>query len=871
MFLKNVFKHVVLTVFTCLVFISPAFSSFYQNSYTTLENGLSVVVTEMPSSSMVSVYALVKTGSATEDKFLGSGISHFFEHMLFKTTTSRAVGEISADIQAVGGTINASTGLDYTIYTITVPKEAFDTALDVLSDMLMNITMDPQEVEKERQVILGEMRLYRDNPDRELSRQIFQHVYIRHPYQHPVIGYEPLFSAITRDDLVQYYKTHYSPNNIVFSVAGGIRSADVLPKIEDKFRNFKRQTPIIRNLLPEPTQLTSRFFEFEYPTDLARFSLAYSGVSLLDEDMYALDVLAVILGQGASSKLYQSIYKDKQLVYSISASNFTPTDRGVFEIEALLDVEKIDAARRAIDAEIEMIKKHGVKKQELEKVKKQVLSDRIYALQASSSVAYAQAVDAALTGDPQFSDRYIEAIKKLTVEDVKRVALQYLVPDKLTTVILKPKQRVSGQDSSSAIVQDVGPITKKVLDNGLKLLWKKDPHLPIVSIHLVMQAGTREDPSTLNGLSLFTAEWWLKGTRKYSSKEIAEKVESLGMSLDTFSGKNSLGLNMTFLKEDFPTALALLEELVLSPNFPQDEFGRIQENLLAAIKLREDNISQKTNELLKQTLFQTHPLRLEDGGTTESINRIKREDVLRFFKKYAVAHNMVFSVFGDIDEGTIIPKIENILKRIPDNTLDLASHAEEPVMTLRVQEQKMDKEQAMLIIGFHGPTLTSEDRFGVEVLTSLLGSSFSGRLFNRIREQFGQAYTLGGSFIPGPDLGLVYFYVLTNQQQLDAVKASVMAEIQKIQDEPVPQEELRNMKNYLKGTFKEDIQTIASLSLSSSLDELYGLGFDFHQKYESSIDAVTQEDIQKLAQKYLGLQKAALAITNPPESATSLK
>jgi len=181
-----------LTIAVFLLFSSPSQAIENRSSKQILDNGLTVLVTEMPSSPVVSVYALVKAGSATEGKFLGTGISHFLEHMLFKGTHGRGVGEIASRIQAVGGSINASTGMDYTIYTITVPFDSFDVALDILSDMLMNSTMDAEEVERERNVIFGEMRLHNDNPGRKIGELTFKNVYIRHPYRHPIIGYKSL-------------------------------------------------------------------------------------------------------------------------------------------------------------------------------------------------------------------------------------------------------------------------------------------------------------------------------------------------------------------------------------------------------------------------------------------------------------------------------------------------------------------------------------------------------------------------------------------------------------------------------------------------------------------------------------------------------
>lgn len=240
------------------------------------------------------------------------------------------VGQISREVQALGGEINASTSFDYTIYTLTLPNSAFDQGLDIISDMLTDSKFDSQEIQKEREVVYGEMRLYKDNPSRYLGQMVFDTVYKQHPYRIPIIGYEELLRGLKREDFIEYYQRNYAPNNIVLSIAGNVSSQEILPKVREIFKEFVRKSPVMRNLTPEPTQINQRLNVEEYPTDLTHVSMAYSGVSLRETDMFAMDVLAMLLGQGESSRLYKEVFLNKKLVRSISASNFTPLDRGIF-------------------------------------------------------------------------------------------------------------------------------------------------------------------------------------------------------------------------------------------------------------------------------------------------------------------------------------------------------------------------------------------------------------------------------------------------------------------------------------------------------------------------------------------------------------
>jgi zinc protease len=287
----------------------------------------------------------------------------------------------------------------------------------------------------------------------------------------------------------------------------------------------------------------------------------------------------------------------------------------------------------------------------------------------------------------------------------------------------------------------------------------------------------------------------------------------------------------------------------------------------AAIRSREDSISVKTVIAFNKTLFTQHPFRREEGGTLESVERMTRDDVVNFYERLSSPSNMVLTVFGDIRAAEVLEEIKKKFSGLPRRAVNLNWYTEPAVETPREQAQKMDKEQAMVIIGFHGPSFKSEDRYGVEILADILGSSFSSRLFTTVREKFGQAYTLGGGFVPSLDTGIISFYVLTSPDKADAVKDLVMKEILKLRSELVSEKELTDIKMYLKGNFKEANQTSAALSFTAGLDELYGLGYDNYLRYDQVIDNVTAADVRRFDVKYFDAEKSVVVITRPVEKA----
>lgn len=827
-----------------------------------LDNGLTVLIGEMPSNPLVAIYALVKTGSTTEGKYLGAGISHFMEHMLFKGTARRAPGVIPAEIQALGGYINATTGFDYTYYVVNVPYEQLDGALDVLADMLMHARFDPEDIATEREVVYSEIRLYKDRPDRYHSQLVFDTVYRRHPYRLPVIGHEELLRQLTRDDFVAYYRERYVPNNMILAVAGGIRADEVLPKIEAAFKDFSRQSDVPRNLPQEPQQIIPRYFEKEYPTQLTRMSLAYRGVNLLNDDMFALDVLAMALGQGASSRLYQDLFKKKKLVRSISAFNYTPMDPGAFEIEALLDKDKIEETIAAVKAQIARIGRHGLTRAELAKCKRQVRSGYLHELQTASGVAYNMAVNEAVAGDYTFSEKYIRGIDAVSVEDIRRVTRRYLCDNRLSIVVLKPVEPAPERQPppQDKVVPDV---EKVVLDNGLTILLREDHTLPLVAMTLTLQGGTRWEDDEFGGIARLTANLWSRGTGSRSAEAIAESVESRGAGLGGFSGRNSLGLKMNVMAEDIEFGIDLLADLIRHPSFDERELVRAKDEIKTAIMARDDQIAALTGKALRETLFVTHPFRKDELGTLESVERISREDIVGFYGRLAVAGNMVLSVFGDFSSRELVPLLRDRLSKIKAGEIPEQVFSEPPPEATREKTLLLDKKQAMVMVGFQGAGIRSEDRFGIEVLTTVLGSSFNGRMFKKIREEFGKAYSLGGSFTPSLDTGMIYFYVLTEENSVAKVKDMLEALIREIQQEGITDQELRDTKAYMKGAFARGIETNAALGFMSALNELYGLGFAFYREEPRLIDQVTREDVRRLACEYLDWDRAVVVLARP--------
>jgi len=286
---------------------------------TTLENGLTVIVREDHSAPVVSAQAWCMTGSIHEDKWLGAGLSHVLEHMLFKGTSNRPGSRIDQEVQEAGGYMNAYTSFDRTVYHIDVPNTGTRVAIDILCDIMQNASLPADELAKELDVIRREMDMNVDDPGRRASRRLFETAYTRSPYRLTVIGYLDIFNELKSHDISAYYHERYAPNNVFYVVTGDVNTADVVAQIRTAYQKNKAR-PLPPVLLPEePRQTAAREIIEEAPVELGHFHFAWHIPDLRHPDMPVIDVLAVLLGQGRSSRLFQEVRERQALVHHVDA------------------------------------------------------------------------------------------------------------------------------------------------------------------------------------------------------------------------------------------------------------------------------------------------------------------------------------------------------------------------------------------------------------------------------------------------------------------------------------------------------------------------------------------------------------------------
>ena len=829
-----------------------------------LPNGLTMLIQEDHSAPVASVQAWCGTGSIYEDEKLGAGLSHILEHMLFKGTKTQSGNAIAQKIQDVGGYINAYTSFDRTVFWIDVPKDGVESALAILSDAMMNSTLPPEEYAKEQEVIRREFAMNLDEPDRQASLLLFATAYERHPYRLPVIGAMEIYNQLTQEQVMQYYKSRYVPNNLTFIVVGDVDGEKIHQQLADFFKAYPEKSlkPIF--VPEEPPQLGRREVHNEFPTELSRLYLAWHIPEITNPDVPALDLLSVVLGEGRSSRLYRRVREQTGLAFSVSAFSYTPGDPGLLGVEATVDPKKRDDAEKLILQIIGEIKQAGVTADELTKAKKMSLSRHFDALTTMRGQASDIGSNWFLTRNLDFSRDYLTAIQKVTLDDIRRVATKYLVDQNLTVASLNP-QGSTGAKKEVSKPAAAAEVQKFELSNGLRLLVREDRRLPLISMTAAFRCGLLAETRETNGITRLTARALLKGTKTRTAEQIADQIEAIGGSISSEAGNNSMSVAVHVMQPDLKTGAELLADVLLNANFPEKAVAREKEVQTAGIKQEEEQLTTVARNILRQALFTDHPYALRANGSPESVQHLAQKDLIAFRDRYVVAKNGVISVFGDVNAADVKKLFEQTLSGMKPGALALTdAHPSVPITKVANVESNKEKAQGVIMVGYRGASMFDQDRHALELIDEA-SSDLGSRFFIRIREQMGLAYFVGAIQMQGLVPGVFAFYLGTDPQKIEPVKTALLDEIRKLASDGLTVEELARAKRKLVGQHQIGMQSNDGFGYQCALDELYGLGFDYYKKIDRETEAVTLDQIKQVAAKYFRDQPYVLATVRPPE------
>ena len=869
----------VFAVLACLLFPADRLFAGEAPFKTTLDNGLTVIIEENHSAPVVAFQMWVNVGAADEPREI-AGISHLLEHMLFKGTEKRAVGQIAGEVEAAGGFINAYTSHDNTVYYLMVASRYFDRGLDILSDAIQHSSLDADEVAKEKEVVLEEQRMGEDNPGRMLYRRLLAAAFTTHPYGRPVIGTRETVEGMNRKKLSAFIKRWYTPENMTLVVVGDFDRAAALGAIEKSFSTFKGKKRRRKGRSPEPEQRTLRYAASSMEISETKLGIAYHIPALSHRDTYVLDILSTVMGEGRSSRLYKRLKEDERLVNTVSAFALTPKEPGSFIIRAGLEGEKVERALAGIAGVIARLGNEGVSRQELAKAKLSLESSFIYERETMNGRAGQVGYFEVVAGDMRFDREYLEGINAVTSDDVKRIVRTYLQPGNMTVTLIHPDDEAAAVDREDilSIMNNVPPardiddereapgeFSRTVLDNGITLIVKEERDNPTVAVYITMPGGLRFEERETNGLGNVTARLLSRGAGERDAMAFAEEVEGMAGAVSGFSGRNSFGLSGKFLSRYFDRGMGLVADAMLRPHFPGEEIEKVRRDVQAAIKREEENLPRFAFKLLQRELYREHPYGMPALGTEETVASFSRDDIADHYERLVIPERMVIAVVGDIGTDEARAKVTELFGSLAREGDALPVHPVEKAKKGVVRTgAARESAQVNVGIGFLGTTITSKDRYPLDVLVEIL-SAQSGRLFVALRDRKSLAYSVSAFTRLGVDPGFLGLYIGSAPEKRDEAVRGLLAELKKIIEEPVGNEELERAKGAIVGGYEIGLQANGAQASEVANDELFTLGYDEYLRYPAKIEGVTAEDVQRVARKYLNLKGYTISVVGPGE------
>ncbi len=852
----------------------------------TAENGLKVIGIESHKSPVVSVQIWVRNGSA--DEHAGEeGISHFIEHLLFKGTRKFKVGEIASMVEACGGEINAYTSYDQTVYYITISKNFFPRAMEAIYEMIAHPLFDKEEIDKEREVVIEEIKRSNDSLSRRASRLLFSSMYKGYPYQIPVIGYDHVVNTVSQDHIRKFFGKRYATDNMFLVVSGDFQLAELQKEFAATFGQIskgkqERRTRSPLNMIENKTIMIEKT-----PFEDAVLYVSWPGVDIQHKDVAALECLGLILGQGASSRLVRKLRMEEPVVKSIGAGSWTPNTRGFFSISATFNPVTLPKVLEGIKNVLETFFAKGVTTDEIYKAKINFLSDEAYSLETVGGLANKFGGNYEAANDIYFHKKFYKDLEEVTAADILRVANTYLTTEKMLIAYVSPEEPAAVRDAlekwsftrhvpatvstEKQAIQFVGASSGNDLaepmkvfqhSGGARTFFMRNSTAPVFNARVAILGGSRIVPIEKAGLSELTSRVWGAQSKKYSEALMRDKMDKLASAVYTFTGKNTFGLVVDGLKQSEKDLAEIFEEILFNYELSDEILAREKLMIKESLRARKDSPAQMAILNFNKGMFANHPYGFDSLNEGNSLESITTGDIQDYIRKNIISGNMVSAICGDASEEVWLPLLEKTSKTF-DSPAQPVRFSVAPLTSNYWAYEKSQKEQAHIVYGFRGVTITSTERFTLQVIEAVLAGQ-GGRLFLELRDKASLAYSVSPLKLEGIETGYFGAYIGCSPEKAETALRMMREELMKLADHAISDIELQRAKNYLIGGHDIGLQKNSAIASAVAFNEIYGIPADEVFKYEHTLAPITPQHVRDLADKIFK-QKHVISIVGAQE------
>ncbi|MCD2514997.1 insulinase family protein [Massilia sp. G4R7] len=855
---------------------------------TTLSNGLQLILVEDRRLPIVAVNIWYHVGPADEAPGL-RGFAHLFEHMMFSATRHIPRGLADQLLEGAGATdSNGSTDYDRTNYYDTVPSNQLELALWVHADRMGYLldVLDQKALTNQQDVVRNERRQTVEGEPYGVVEEALAHAMFPkdHPYYSPIIGSHADIQAAKLDDVRQFFARYYGPNNASIVIAGDIDKAKTRALVERYFGGLRRSEPVARPAVKTPPITSERRVVVHDRVELPRVFMGWLTPQAYQPGDIELAVAAEILGGGKSSRLYKSLVYERQIAQEVDAAQNSYGITSTFVIDVIakngVDARTLEAA---VDAELALLREQGPSQREVERARNSLETALLSSMEKLGGDGLADQLNHynQYTGDPGYLAKDIEALRRVTPQDVQRVVRSYLAKNARAVVtglpgspvvIDPPRPRTprAGKSASQGIntpeawrakAPQAGPAPAFTLPqgetfklaNGLTVLHHHNPALPLVSAQLVLRSGSAANPDTLPGLAGFTAQMLEEGTATRSAPQIADEIAQLGAFLDTGSGVDASSVSLLSLRASFAPALAILADVALHPAFPTAEVERQRSSRVNdLIQQRDDPETVAAIAAAGAFYGSKHPKGYGQLGTEPAIRTVTRDDLVGFWRRHYVPSNAALVVSGDIKLADLKALVEAHFGdwKAADAPAGEPDAPQGTKARLVVVDHPGAGQTALRVIG-PGVARSTPDFAALQVMNGALGGMFSSRLNNNLRETKGYTYGIYSGFRFDRTQGPFLIDSTVERAHTGASVREIFKEVEGMRAAPLPAAELAAARDAMLLSLPGQFETNADVG--SSLVELfvYGLPLDYYSKLPAQLRAVTASQVQDAARTHL--------------------
>jgi zinc protease len=843
---------------------------------TVLPNGLTVLVQDDRSAPVVAIVTYVKAGyfDETDDQ---QGLSHALEHMFFKGTARRGVGDLAKETKASGGFLNAHTIYDHTAYYTVLPSSGFAQGLDIQADAYANSVIDSGELAKEMEVIIQEAKRKSDSPSAVATETLYELLHDAHRMRRWRIGREPGLRSFTRDKMNEFYRNFYRPSNTILSISGDVDPADAIRRVAELYGSLETAEPARTPGPREPEHEGFRYRELTGDIAQSQLVLGWRTPGTLDPDTPVLDVAAAILATGRASRLYRSV-REKKLASSVSAYDYTPAELGVFVVHAETEPEHTAEAAGVIWDQMHQLRVGALEEHELERVRRIFEARWARRLETAEGRANHLAEWEAL-GSWRLGDEYFQRFMSASGDDVQRVARKYLSEERAAALVYRPQtSQIVAQNAADMLhllgagrSERLEPIPRRAAPaapeksgaelereeagvsvfrtaEGIPVLVRRKIGTPIASIGIYIVGGAVEEEENEAGLTLLTARTMLKGTTTRTAAQIAEDSEMLGGTISASASSDSFGWSFSVPNARLSEALELLGDVVQRPTLPDESFETERAVALSNVAMLRDDMYRYPARLASSVAFGKHPYGRPVMGSEESLPAISAEHAREWHRSHVLESAIVIGVVADVDVKVAADLVAREFGAIGHRKAPKVAKPRWP-KSVRIAAESRDKSQTAIALAFPAPSRTDDDRFAASLIGTV-ASGLGGRFFDELRDRQSLAYTVHAGLSEKRLAGIFLSYIATSPEKEEIARSGLLAEFAKLREHPVGEEELARAKQYTIGTHAI-AQELGATLLAEMLDAwMFGAGLQELTEHDERVRAVTAEAMRELAGRY---------------------